>query len=231
MESPFVFRGADFVYFEEPVPYYSLYRTSRKLNSYFEVCYVGEVLLHLNPKLTYSKFKELMSYLTDRTNSHVVRTYSESKVDKLCKYVFNNRKTPYVRRYRRLVFNPVKFISKEDKRYIIGTVMGSRSKVNEETIYDAIEELMMTESRITIDMISDRLECSRQTVSKKMTSNLKDIIQDYNRKVKLEESKSDIINIVNDLTEGSYEKIIMLRKLLKTSKTSVNGVLSTFFDN
>ena len=75
MESPFVFQGNDFLFFDEPVPFYSLYRSSRKLNSFFEVSYVGEVLLYLNPEIDYDNFKVMMMELTDRGNSHVIRTY------------------------------------------------------------------------------------------------------------------------------------------------------------
>ena len=234
MESSFHFDGYDFLFFEEGVPFFSLFRTSRKLNSHYEIRYAGEVLLYLNPTLEYEKFKEMMLELTDRSNGHVVRTYSEERVLDMVNIVFdrfNPSKMPYVRRYRKIIFNPAKPWTTEEKRAIIGKTIGSSSKINEEVIYDAVEKLMMDEVIITTTIIAEELKCSRQTVSSKITKPIKDIIKSHNSYVRLNEVDEEIMYKVNSLTEGKEVKIEVLKYLVNSSKPQVRKIIDTFFGN
>lgn len=182
MESSFKFEGYDFLYFDEGIPYYSLYRTSRKLNSFWEVKYVAEVLYYLNPNISIELFTELVLDLTDRSNGHVIRTYGESRVIGMCEYVMSNKRTPYVRRYRRIIFNPGKNITKYEKQCIVGTMIGrfNNKKITTDKLYNVIEDLMTTSSKITYVKIAKLLNCTRQTVSTNLTEGLKDIINYHN---------------------------------------------------
>lgn len=183
MESSFEFKGYDFLFFSEGVPFYSLFRTSRKLNSFWEVKYVGEVLLHLNPNIKQELFCSLMIQLTDREAGHVIRTYSKKRIYDMCNYIYNNKKNPYVRRYRRIIFNPAKQIPIEEKRWIIGKLISKirrGKKITEELIYNAYEELSQENIKITYIKLANKLNCTRQTISNNITEDIKEAIKYHN---------------------------------------------------
>jgi len=179
LESYFKFDGEDFLYFPEGVEFYTLYRNGRKINSFAELMYIGEVLLFLNSNMEYDKFLEMMLWVSDRDNKQSIRTYSEGRVIAGCDYVFRNKKKPYINKYRKIIFNPLRRIPFEEKMVIVGSVCRS-SKVNDEVIYNVVEELMYENQYITINLISETLQVTRQTVSKHITDGIKEIIKDFN---------------------------------------------------
>ena len=186
MESSFRFEGYDFLYFDEGIPYYTLFRPTRKLNSFWEVKYAAEMLHYLNRDISDSLFFELVLSLSDRANGHVIRTYSEGRVINMCEEVLQLNLPPYVRRYRRIVFNPGKVITTYEKMSIVGEMIGGKgnrsNKAIEESIYNAIETLMLTNYRITYESIGKELNCTRQTISKYITKDLKYIIKSHNHR-------------------------------------------------
>jgi plasmid maintenance system antidote protein VapI len=62
---------------------------------------------------------------------------------------------------------------------VIGIVCG-RGKVNPQMIYDVVEELMMESEPITINQIAKVLSVTRQTVSRHITEDIKEIMLDFN---------------------------------------------------
>lgn len=182
MQSLFDFEGYDFLFFDEPVPYYHLYRTERKLNSLWEVKYVGEVLLYLNPDMNYLTFKEMLLTLTDRGNGHIIRTYSKIKVVNMCEELYNqfdSESLPYVRRKRKIVFNYSRSISKDEKMSIVGQVIG-RGNITQEKLYCAVESLIEKGGKITIVNIAKELKCCRQTIYRHLSRALREVIDYHN---------------------------------------------------
>jgi DNA-binding transcriptional ArsR family regulator len=178
-ESYFEFHGEDFLFFDDPVEFYTLFRNNRKINSFQELMYIGEVLLWLNPDMEYQKFLAMLLWVSDRSNGKSIRTYSEGRVTSGVDSIWNTRKKPYVNKYRRIIFHQTRNIPREEKMRVIGIVCG-RGKVNPQMIYDVVEELMMESEPITINQIAKVLSVTRQTVSRHITEDIKDIILDFN---------------------------------------------------
>ncbi len=194
--------------------------------------YIAEVLIHLNPDLTEIKFVSLMCDLGDRGNGHVIRTYSDERISDMCHQVFHNRKKPYCRRPRKVLFNPGRVIPLEEKRMIIGAVIGNR--VGEEVIYEIIEELMETAEKITISLIAERLNSSRKTISKNITKGLRDVIEHHNKSIKLENDTKQLISIIEELTDSGENdiKIRALKQLTSIRDYSlIKKTISNYFDN
>lgn len=231
MESYFSFQGFDFLYFDTPVNFYTLYRSTRKINTFDEFEYIGELLFHLNPEISEKLFKQLMLELGDRSNKHVIRTYSEKRILDMCDKVYGSEDAPYCRRKRVVLFNPAKVMTIDEKRMIVGSVVGNR-KANEELIYDAIEELMFLDEKITYDKISSILKCSRQTVAHKTTPRLKTIIIEHNIKLKESNERQELLNVMDKLTNGGKDKlkIIALKKLTSIRDYElIKNVILEFF--
>ena len=92
MESSFIFKGADYLFFPEGVEYYSLYRTTRKINSFAELEYIAEKFVWLNPEFKLSKMKRFFSVLSDRGSGHIIRTYGNSRVEDMVERVHRVKK-------------------------------------------------------------------------------------------------------------------------------------------
>ena len=79
-ESYFSFSGADYLYFEDKVEFYSLNYRTRKIQSFQELIYCMEVVLWLNEDLDWEQFIAMALWISDRTNGKTIRTYSEKNV-------------------------------------------------------------------------------------------------------------------------------------------------------
>jgi len=181
-ESYVPFQGEDYLYFEEPVEFYSLNYYKRKIASFQELMYVMEVLLWLNPKIDYDTFIQCAIGISDRSNGKTVRTYSENRVREGCERIWDNpKRKPYVNKYRRIIFNPSRQLDKSQKMRIVGKLCGgAKSKVDAEMIYDIVEEAMAENIKININSIADSLNVTRQTISRHITDDIKEIMRDHN---------------------------------------------------
>lgn len=183
-ESYFAFQGADYLYFDDKVEFYSLYYRDRKIQSFQEFVYCMEVLIWLNKEIEWEKFLEMGLWVSDRSNGKTIRTYGERRVKEACEYVFSQVKKPYVNNYRRIVFNPTKKVTKEDRMRIVGIMCGGRKrKVDPQTIYDVVEELMSQGIRIRLKDVAKSLGVVPQTISNHVTEDIKEMIRDYNKTV------------------------------------------------
>ena len=160
MESYFSFQGKDYLFFPKGVLYYHLYRSSRKLNSFAELSYVAEKFIYLNPDYDIDKMKRLFLAMSDRESGHVVRTYTQSRVDEMVDRVVGERTTPFCPRLRKVLFNPSVYLSKEDKNSVVGRLIHTKDKPRIEDIDAAIEELWLNKERITIRRIAKELDTS-----------------------------------------------------------------------
>lgn len=224
-ETTFKYKGCDFVYFDTPVSYHHLYRTSRKINSFIELEYVAEVLIFLNPTLDFYTYVELMNGLADRGNGHTIRTYSEKRVFNMCDYVYTKKrfKEPYVRRYRKIVFNPFRKIPLEEKLAIVGAVLGREGAVTPEIIYNSLEELMMNDIEINQQSLAEHLKCSRATINRNITKPIIEIMKDHNKRIKEDNNVEAIICCLNEITNfgENSTNISSLKRLVNINNYSL----------
>jgi DNA-binding transcriptional ArsR family regulator len=185
-ESYYPFEGRDYLYFEEPVEFYSLNYYKRKLASFQQLMYVMEVLLWLNPNLDYDTFLQCALYVSDRTNGKSIRTYSENRVIEGCDRIWANKeRKPYVNKYRRVIFNPSRQFDKSHKMKIVGKLCGGpKNKVTPQIVYNTIEELMAEEMFISINILAEALSVTRQTISRHLSSDMKEVMREHNQSLK-----------------------------------------------
>lgn len=181
-ESYFNFRGKDYIFFpDEKTEFYSLSYYKRKIQSFQEFLYTMEVLYYLNPDIEWELFLEAALWVSDRSNGKIVRTYGTARVKEGLAKIWENPRKPYVNQYRRVVFNPSRRISKEDKLSTVGRLCGGRKKATtEQEIYDVMEEFMAEDVKITINVLAEKMNVTRQTISKHMTKDMKELMKDYN---------------------------------------------------
>ena len=185
-ESYFKFEGQDYLFFpDKKVEFYSLNYYKRKIQSYQELLYTMEVLLWLNPDIEWDTFLEAALWVSDRSNGKIVRTYGEHRVTEGLSRIWDNPKKPYVNQYRRVVFNPSRYIPKNEKLSIVGKLCGGmRKRTSQQDLYDVIEEYMAEDAHISVKDLAEVMGVTRQTISNHLSADLRGIIKDHNESLK-----------------------------------------------
>lgn len=181
-ESYFPFSGADYLYFDEKVEFYSLNYRARKIQSFQELIYCMEVILWLNPEIEWEKYLAMAIWVSDRGNGRTIRTYSETNVERACVRVYDNKRKPYVNQHRKIIFNPAKKINKERKMQIVGKMCGGGSRrITTQSIYDVVEESMAEDVKIRLKDIAASLGVTQQTITNHVTDDIKEMIKEHNK--------------------------------------------------
>ena len=211
MESSFIFKGADYLFFPEGVEYYSLYRTTRKINSFAELEYIAEKFVWLNPEFKLSKMKRFFSVLSDRGSGHIIRTYGNSRVEDMVERVHRVKKKPYCARYRKIIFNPSKMFDRKTKMKIVGQLISAKEKPSEDRISGVIEELWFKKEKITISKVAEVLDTTRHLVRWYFKDDILKSIASANKEIRKENMIAKAIEAIDILTEGGSK--LKMRKL------------------
>ncbi len=198
MESYFNFKGQKYLFFPEGVEFYSLYRSTRKINSIQEIEYVAEKFKWLNPKIEYSVFVSHIKSMTDRSNGHVIRTYSESRIEKICEDVWDKNKKPYCRKKRKIIFNPSKMIPVQEKRKIVQTLIHPKIIFEPTEIWRACSKI---KGKITMKKIAFQLGCSAPTVRKSFNNQMMLMLKLKNKQIKQRTEVQKCLDAVNKMKE------------------------------
>ncbi len=214
MESPFKFKGKDYLYFPDGCNFYSLYRTTRKINSFSELEYVAEKFIYLNPGFNQHIMKRLFVQLSDRQSGHIIRTYGEMRVEAMVEKVCLAKKTPYCSKLRKIIFNPSKMIDKKTKMQIVGRLVNTKEKPPKTQIDGCIEELWLDQEKITIGKIADRLNKSRYLIKWYFDNDTVEYIKKINQEIKDTLLMSKAIEAIDILTDnGNRLKMRRLKEI------------------
>lgn len=214
METPFRFKGKDYLYFPDGCKFYSLYRTTRKINSFSELEYIAEKFIHLNKGFDIELMKKLFVELSDRDRGHIIRTYGDYRVEKMVEKVYDKKTKPYCARLRKIIFNPSKMIDKKTKMQIVGSIIGSKEKPTSSQIDDTIQELWLNKEKITISKIAKKLNTSRYLTSWYFNDDVKKSIFKANEEIKREKMLSKAIEAIDILTDnGNKLKMRQLKAI------------------
>ena len=214
MESSFVFKGKDYLHFPNGCNFYTLYLTTRKINTFSELEYIAEKFIHLNPEFDIDKMKLLFVGLSDRGSGHIIRTYSQDRVENMIDRVFSKRKLPYCARKRKIIFNPSKMIDRKTKMKIVGAVIGRRNRPSTDDIDSVIEELWLDKDKITISKVANKLNKTRHLVRWYLDQDKLDQFKSLNLEIKQENDMAKAIEAIDILTEGGDKlKMRSLKKI------------------
>ena len=222
MQTPFIFKGKEYLHYPNGVKFFSLYRTTRRINTFAELEYIAEKFIWLNSDFDVEKMKIHFNFLSERQNGHIIRTYGQTRVENMIEKVHNYKKEPYCPKLRKIIFNPFKIIDKKEKMRIVGTLVGRKKRPTSDQINNAIEELWLDKIKITISSVAKHLNKSRHLVKwyfdKKQLSDLDKI----NKDIKKESDLAKAIEAIDVLTEdGNSLKMRELKKITSIRDYSI----------
>lgn len=225
MESHFRFEGKDYLYFPNGCKFYTLYRTTRKINSFNELKYIAEKFVYLNPDFNVEIMVMLFLHISDRSNGHIIRTYGQQRVENMVYEVYDNKKTPYCHRLRKVIFNPSKKIDRKTKMKIVGQLISTKQRPAPEYIASIIKELFEENQKITISKVAEKANTSRYMIRWYFDKEVCNEINLMNDIIRQNNLISKAIEAIDILTEGGNK--VKMRELKKITSIRDYNVLKT----
>ena len=149
---------------------YDLFRSKAKINTYKSLKWHLLVLWYLNPNLKFEELKILSEYITHKQNGFTTFNISDKILNKILKDVYmSDLEEPPKNRIRKIIFDPMCGLSSEDKLKIVGKLIGRKTLVNNEAIYQCMLDINDSNEKITIAKLAKILNCSSRTIHRNMS--------------------------------------------------------------
>ena len=154
--------------------YYSLFNNPAKITTIKSLKWHLLTLWWLNPSMNTNNFVKLCKVISHKPNGFVTFNINNKLLDSIIKDVYmQDLDKPPKNKLRKVVFKDGTGLSKIDKLKIVGQLIGRKSMVDEEAIYQCMVDLNHDGKKITIGRVAGLLDCSSRTIHRNMSDELK----------------------------------------------------------
>ena len=167
--------------------YYSLFNSDAKINTIRSLKWHLLTLWWLNPEMTLQQFRSVAIHISLLRNNFVTFKISEKLLDSVIEDVYKeDLERPPRNKLRKVVFKDFCGLTKSEKLSIVGKLIGRKTIVNEESIYQCMLDIHDAGNKITIGKLAELLKCSSRTIHRNMSDTLKkekDLLNVENEKI------------------------------------------------
>ena len=167
--------------------YYSLFNSDAKITTIKSLKWHLLTLWWLNPEMNKEEFDQLAEVITYKPNGFITFKVSSSLLENIIKDVYTqDLERPPNNKLRKVVFKDFCGLSKIEKLKIVGKLIGRKSIITEEIIYQYMLDIHGNGEKITIGKLAELLKCSSRTIHRNMSTELKqekDLLNIENEKV------------------------------------------------
>ncbi len=167
--------------------YYSLFNSDAKINTIRSLKWHLLTLWWLNPEMTLQQFRSVAIHISFLRNNFVTFKISEKLLDSVIEDVYKeDLERPPRNKLRKVVFKDFCGLTKSEKLSIVGKLIGRKTIVNEESIYQCMLDIHDAGNKITIGKLAELLKCSSRTIHRNMSNMLKkekDLLNVENEKI------------------------------------------------
>jgi len=162
-------------YYEEGTyGYYSLFNTKAKITTLRSLKWHLITLWWLNPDMKIDKFKEMTEVICYKKNGFISFNISESMINQVINDVYlEDLERPPKNKLRKIVFKDFCGLDITEKLSIVGKLIGRKSMIDEEAIYQCMLDINDAGKKITISKLANLLKCSSRTIHRNMSNDLK----------------------------------------------------------
>ena len=154
--------------------YYSMFNSPAKITTIRSLKWHLLTLWWLNPSMDKTKFNQLATVITHKPNGFTTFSVSDFMLNNIIRDVYmQDLEQPPKNKLRKIVFKDNINLSKVEKLKVVGQLIGRKSIINEETIYQCMIDINDSGKKITISRISSLLNCSSRTIHRNMSEELK----------------------------------------------------------
>ena len=160
-------------YAEGTYGYYALFNNKAKINTIRSLKWHLLTLWYLNPELDKTKFTKLAKYIIYKENGFVTFNIGNKLINKVIEDVFKqDLDAPPKNRLRKIVFKDSSGLSTIEKLQIVGKLIGQTKGIKQDDVYEAMLYIHEN-SKITIDKLAQTLKCTKRTIYRHMSKELK----------------------------------------------------------
>ena len=154
--------------------YYSLFNSDARINTIRSLKWHLLTLWWLNPSIDKTKFDKLAMVITHKPNGFVTFSISNLMLNNIINDIYmQDLDRPPKNKLRKVVFKDNSGLSKKQKLSIVGKLIGRKSMIDEEAIYQCMLDLNHDGKKITISRIAGLLDCSSRTIHRSMNDELR----------------------------------------------------------
>jgi len=165
--------------------YYSLFNSPAKINTIRSLKWHLLTLWWLNPSMDKIKFNALAEFIAYKPNGFTTFNINNLMLNNVIDYVcLQDLEQPPNNKLRKVVFKDGCGLSKIQKLKIVGQLIGRKTMIDEEAIYQCMIDLNDKGKKITIGRLAGLLDCSSRTIHRNMSEELK--------------KEKDLLNIENE---------------------------------
>jgi len=163
--------------------YYSLFNSPAKITTIRSLKWHLLTLWWLNPSMDKNKFDTLAIHVSSKVNGFTTFIISNLMLNNIINDIYmQDLERPPKNKLRKVVFKDGSGLSKVEKLKIVGQLIGRKSIIDEETIYQCMIDLNYNGKKITIGRLAGLLNCSSRTIHRNMNDELKNKKQILNNK-------------------------------------------------
>lgn len=165
--------------------YYSLFNSDAKITTIKSLKWHLLTLWWLNPTMNKAKFEKLATHISYKHNGFTTFNINSLMLNNVIDYVcLQDLEQPPNNKLRKVVFKDGCGLSKIQKLKIVGQLIGRKTMIDEEAIYQCMIDLNDRGKKITIGRLAGLLDCSSRTIHRNMSEELK--------------KEKDLLNIENE---------------------------------
>ena len=174
-----------YMYFEDGTyECYTLFNSKAKITTYKSLKWHMLVLYYLNmDNIINSDFVTLARFIADKENGFVTFFIKNKLLESMIGDVLQQGGDPPKNKIRKVIFKDYSGLNINEKLSIVGKLIGRRSRVWPEDIYQCMLDMNEFGKKITWGRVAGLLDCSERTVHRNINENLKQIKRELNEEI------------------------------------------------
>jgi len=153
---------------------YHLFNSKAKITTYRSLKWHMLVLYYLNmDNILNTDFVTLARFIADKENGFVTFFIKNKLLESMIGDVLQQGGDPPKNKIRKVIFKPYNMLDLSAKLTIVGQLIGRRSRVWPEDIYQCMIDLNEFGKKITWGRVAGLLDCSERTIHRNLNDQLK----------------------------------------------------------
>lgn len=216
--------GENYKHFPEGVEFVALERTP--WYRYFKLTHLQSIaasLKFINPQMDTDRLEHCLFSIIE---NHFYRGFPESRVREIAEWVIGLHDSGRLRpsgRKRKVIFRPGTSLTRGEKLGIVGHLTSRSVGLSEEMIYEVLEGFQGRSNPIKMDDIAEALGCSKRTLQREFTADLKAYTKGLNDEIRYIADCEKFFNAIDTIVmeNGTHNRsMIKLKSGLSGSRVA-----------
>jgi len=175
----------DYMYYEDGTyECYALFNSNAKITTYRSLKWHMIVLYYLNQdEMADLDIIHMFKFIADKENGFVTFFIKERLLNEMIESVMQLGGDPPKNKIRKVIFKDFSGLTLSEKLSIVGKLIGRRSRVWPEDIYQCMIDLNEFGKKITWGRVAGLLDCSERTIHRNLDDQLKQEKQKLNEEI------------------------------------------------